>query len=82
MSFENIWLNIKLHEGETFYTVRGCECSYEFCDTYLKLKNPNRNIPKWQVKEACKISDLRVKDISNFMAPSYIVAILNDSRIR
>lgn len=81
MEFSEIWNNIKEHEKETFYTLRGCECSYEFHDTYLKLMNTNRNIPKWQIEEACKLNNPRPKDLKKFMAPSYIVAIITDKRI-
>lgn len=81
MDFSNIWSNIKNHEKETFYTLRGCECSYEFHDTYLKLLNTNRNIPKWQIEEALKIENPKPKDLKTFMASSYIVAIITDKRI-
>lgn len=82
MDFEKIWERIKHHEGETFYTIRGCECTYEVHDTYLKLLNTNRSIPKWQLAEAASKKNLTPSSIQSFMAPSYIVAILNDERIR
>lgn len=81
MSFEFIWNRIKQNEGQIFYTVTNRPCSYEFRDTYLKLLNTNRCIPKTQIEQAWLMKAKQPSEISDFMAPSYIIAIITDKRI-
>ena len=88
MDITNVWNNIIKNAGEKFYTRTGIEFTYSLIDNNTILPNNIRNsillpITKntiddvitnhWPVKS--------VSQLQSFYAPSYIYAIVNDTRI-
>jgi hypothetical protein len=82
--FEQIWANILKHEGEQFYTVTGKPCSYKISGNQIILLNTNRNIPRSNIEHALAVVNPTVSKLEsmNLQGPSYIMAIITDSRIR
>lgn len=81
---DQIWTNIINHQREQFYTVKGKACSYEISGNQIILLNTNRNIPKSNIERALSVINPTVSEFErmNLQGPSYIMAIITDSRIR
>jgi len=82
--FDRIWTNILKHEGEEFYTVTGKPCSYRISGNQIVLLNTNRNISRSNIECALDVVNPTVSKLEsmNLQGPSYIMAIITDSRIR
>ena len=76
-----VWRNLKLNEGEQFFTKTGRPFSYRIQNDYVVLLNTPRTIPKWQVEEALGIQADIVTAYEKYQGPSYLFALLHDPRI-
>lgn len=84
MSIETIWNNIKLHEGETFRTVRGIEYTYVVVEDYILINdNKKRRITRDSIETAMTIKNPSPSKIkrSGIWGPSYVYGIIADKRI-
>jgi len=80
---ESIWENIKRHEGEVFYTVSGLEFTYQVVGEKLIHTRSKVAIPKSAFEKADVLNPQKPSDLHNdVVGPSYIYAIISDSRIR
>ena len=81
---DRIWTNISNHQGEELNTVRGRTCSYKIAGNQIVLLNTNRNIPRSNIEQALAVINPTVSKLEamNLQGPSYILAIINDPRIR
>lgn len=83
VDFEVIWKRIQAHSGETFTQIRGGEFTYKAGDGYIALDRTNQNIPRSHFEEAFQLVPLPdTISVQHLRGPSYIYAILMDSRIR
>lgn len=76
-----VWRNLKLNEGEQFFTKTGRPFSYRIRNDYVVLLNTPRTIPKWQVEEALGVQADTVTAYGKYQGPSYLFALLHDLRI-
>ena len=84
MSIDVIWNNIIKHQGEQFYTTaQHNPFSYNVKGNCVILNNTNQNIPRSNFEIAIKLSNPTVSKLNalNLRGPSYIMAIISDSRI-
>ena len=80
-SIENVWANIRKHEGEIFYTVRNIAYNYVVKENYILINNDSRRrITKETLEKALKIVNPTPSKI-NMRGQSYIYGIITDSRI-
>ncbi|MBO5756054.1 MAG: hypothetical protein J6R89_08375 [Clostridia bacterium] len=80
-SIENVWANIRKHEGEIFYTVRNIAYNYVVKENYILINNdPRRRITKETLEKALKITNPTPSKI-NMRGQSYIYGIITDCRI-
>ena len=80
---ESIWENIKRHEGEIFYTVSGLEFTYQVVGENLIHTRSKVAISKSAFEKAIVLNPQKPSDLHNdVVGPSYIYAIISDSRIR
>lgn len=78
-----IWNRIKECEGQAFYQIKGGEFTYNINGNVLELSRTNRSISKNTFKEALKQVPLEnTVPLQRLQAPSYLFAILMDSRIK
>ena len=84
MNIEQVWRNVKAHEGETFFTKTGKKFTYHMTDRLVVLENTNRNIPIGNFEKAIGIANPSVVAFQkmNLQGPSYIYGIITDERIR
>ena len=88
MSFnkiEDIWSNIRKHEGEFFYTIRKVKYTYTVISDYLLINNDTRRkIKKSSIEKSLNIENPTPSKIQkeNIWGPSYICGIITDSRIK
>lgn len=85
MNPETIWNNIKLYEGETFFTVTGKSYSYVVYSDFLLVNNlKSRRITKESISKATKIEHPTPKkiELEGCWGSSYIYGILTDKRIK
>ena len=82
MNIELIWERICRHEGETFRQIKGKEFTYTVNGNSIKLSTTNYNIAKSTFEKALAFLPLEnTVPIQHLSAPSYLYAILTDSRI-
>lgn len=82
MDIEIIWKRICNHEGEIFRQIKGKEFTYSVNGNYLRLSTTNYNVSKKTFEKAIEFLPLQnTVPIQNLQAPSYLYAILMDSRI-
>lgn len=80
---EAIWARIKACEGETFRQIRGGEFTYTVAGSAVIPDRTNQNIPRAHFEEATTLLPLsNTVPVQHLRGPSYIYAILMDSRIR
>lgn len=80
---ESIWKRISENEGEVFKQKRGAEFTYEVKGNSIKLSRTNRIVSKNTFIEALKHIPLdNTVPLQHLQGPSYLFAILMDSRIR
>lgn len=82
MSNNKIWNNIIKCQGELFFTtVEKKPFSYIVKENSIVLQNTNRIIPRSNVEKALEVQSPTVSDLNNLQGPSYLLAIITDSRI-
>ena len=83
MNIKQVWKNIKAHEGETFYTVRGYEFTYQVSGNAIRVNRANQNltysnfeqtIEMWPVNGPGELSQ-------TIRGSAYVYALLADARI-
>lgn len=79
---EIIWKKIIENKGKKFMQIRGNEFTYEVKGNSIYLSRTNRSISKKTFEEALNFVPLQnTTKIQHLQAPSYLYAILMDSRI-
>ena len=84
-NIDQVWANIRRHEGETFYTITHIEYTYVVKDNYILINNDSRRkITKINFAKALKIQNPTCSKIGNagIWGPSYVYGIITDSRIK
>ncbi len=80
--FEPVWKRILAHEGETFRQVRGGEFTYTVAGQTLRLSRTNQNLSFSTLKQAYdRLPASGPGEFQDLRGPSYLYAILTDSRI-
>ncbi len=85
MNIEIVWKNIKLHEGENFYTITGISFQYIVYNDFLLIENKeSRKITKSSIAKAMMIESLTPKkiELAGCWGHSYIYGILTDKRVK
>ena len=83
VGFDTIWARIKAHQGETFRQIRGGEFKYTVTASAIIPDRTNQNIPRTHLEEAAQLLPLEnTVPVQHLRGPSYIYAVLMDSRIR
>lgn len=78
-----VWARITAHQGEVFRLVRGKEFTYRVLGNVLRPETTNRSLPKSDFARALEMVPLTGPgEIQHLQDPSYIYAVLMDSRIR
>ena len=78
-----LWARIQAHQGEIFRQILGGEFSYELVANSLVPDRTNQNIPRAYFHEALRLVPLEsTVPLQHLRGPSYIFAVLMDSRIR
>ncbi|MGD7023044.1 hypothetical protein ACQCVK_10640 [Rossellomorea vietnamensis] len=78
-----IWERIVVNEGEVFRQIRGGEFTYKVKGSTVELSRTNRSISKQTVNSALELVPLKnTVPLQMLQAPSYLFAMLMDSRIR
>jgi hypothetical protein len=84
MEFQTIWKRIINHEGETFFTKKNLPFTYKIVNNCIVPDRTNYPLAKSNFEKAAKINNLtgpgQINDIVR--GPSYVYAILTDSRIK
>lgn len=80
---DEVWSRITAHTGEKFYQIRGGEFTYEVSGGHVHPDRTKQQIPKSHFEEALGYVPLEnTIPVQHLRGPSYIYAILMDSRIR
>ena len=80
---EVIWQRIIETEGQHFRQIRGGEFTYKILGNQISLDRTNRNISKNTFAQALENVPLKnTIPLQRLQAPSYLYAILMDTRIR
>lgn len=83
VTFDTIWSRIKANEGHSFQQIRGQEFTFEVVGQSISLSSTNQNISYVHLEEASRLLPLKnTVSVQHLRGPSYIYAILMDSRIR
>jgi hypothetical protein len=83
VDFETVWARIVAHEGQLFEQIRGQRFSFVLEANSLHLSTTNQSIARAQMEMAFEMVPLlSTTQLQHLRAPSYIYAILMDSRIR
>ncbi|QGG94380.1 hypothetical protein [Actinomarinicola tropica] len=83
VSLDEVWNRVVARAGETFTQVRGGEFTYEVDSNLLHLDRTNQAISRSQLGEALELVPLKSTTVvQHLRAPSYLYAILTDTRIR
>ena len=83
VAFEEVWTRIQSHAGEVFVQIRGGEFTYFAHEGYIVPDRTNHNLPRAHFEAAFELVPLENSaSIQNLRGPSYLYAILMDSRIR
>ena len=83
VDFDIVWKRIQAHSGENFTQIRGKEFTYHAENGYIALDQTNQNISQSDFEKAFQLVPLPgTTPVQNLRGPSYIYAILMDSRIR
>ena len=85
MNIETVWNNIKLYEGETFYTKRGREYTYSVYSDFLMVNE----IKSGRITKNSLVKTLNVDDptpgkigLAGCWGNPYIYGIITDKRIK
>jgi hypothetical protein len=83
IDFEIIWRRVKACQGETFEQIRGGKFTYQLDGNVLIPDRTNQNLPRAHFEEAASLLPLEnTAPVQHLRGPSYLYAILSDSRIR
>ena len=84
MEFEKIWISIKNCAGQEFKTKTGLKFTYKIEGSAVVPDRTNYPLDKRNFEIAAQIPDLQGPGQINDLVrgPSYVYAILSDSRIR
>lgn len=78
-----VWARIIAAEGQVFTQIRGRIFIYEIISGSIVPSTTNRRLPMTDFKKAFSLVPLKnTAQIKNLQGPSYIYAIMMDSRIR
>ena len=79
----DIWDKVKLHQGETFQTVKGLEFTYEVIGETVIHTRSKANISRSNFEKAIQLNPQKPSDLHNAVAgPSYVYAIITDHRLQ
>lgn len=82
-TFDQVWQRIVELEGSEFRQVRGKVFTYKMVGNSLVPSTTNYLIPKSQIQKALERMPIDGPGaISDLIAPSYLFALLTDTRIR
>ena len=80
---DDVWLRIKTHAGEDFTLIGGANFQYEVPGGYLRPIGRVRHLSKTNFSKALdRLPLANTTSVSDLQGPSYVYAILMDSRIR
>ena len=83
VAFDDVWLRIEAHAGETFSQVRGGEFTYEVRSGAVWPDRTPRALPRSHFEQAFAHVPLdSTVPLQRLQGPSYLYAILMDRRIR
>ena len=83
VSFDAIWARIKANERNTFRQIRGQEFAYSASSAAIIPSTTNQTIPRAHFEKASSLLPLEnTVPVQHLRGPSYLFAILMDSRIR
>ena len=84
MQIETVWNKIRLHEGETFYKIRGGAYTYTVCNDFLVVNGiKGARITKNTIAKALHVINPtpRKIELAGCWGPSYVYGIITDKRI-
>ena len=82
MQIDKVWSNLQKCEGEVFHQIRGKPFTYRIKGQSLALTTTNRSIPRSQIERALeRLPVTNTMPFQDLQGPSYVFALLNDSRI-
>ena len=82
LEFDNVWTAIVRHEGQEFRQLRGQVFKNSIKGNVLFPSTTNRALPRSQFEQAFNRRPLNGPgQINDLQGPSYLFAILTDSRI-
>jgi hypothetical protein len=80
---ERVWQRIVRHSGEVFHQIRGKPFTYLARGRTITLHTTNRHISRTAIEKAlARVPFISTSAVQDLSAPSYVYAILMDSRIR
>lgn len=83
VSFDTVWRRIEAHAGAEFRQIRGGAFRYEVANSYIKPDRTNQQLPRTHFEQAFALVPLTsTAQVQHLRGPSYLYAILMDSRIR
>lgn len=83
VTFDEVWRRIGEHEGEVFHQMRGREFTYTVRGNYVRPSTVNQAISRSDFEEAFRLTPLEdTTVVRHLRGPSYLYAILMDTRIR
>jgi hypothetical protein len=81
--FENVWSAITQLQGEPFSQKMGRRFYYSVSGSVLRPTTTSRNLPRSQFERAYRRLPVSgPSDLQDLQGPSYLFAILTDSRVR
>jgi len=84
VSIDEVWQRIEIHSGETFRQIKGGEFTYAVEGGHVYVSRTPQRIPKSHFEKALDYVPLinTVPLQKKLRGPSFIYAIMMDSRIR
>lgn len=80
---DRVWTRILRHAGDEFHLVRGRPFTYQARGRTIHLDTTNRMISRTAIERALERVPLTATtDVSDLSAPSYVYALLTDTRIK
>ena len=80
---DDIWEKVKLHQGEIFHTVSGLEFTYRVRGETVIHTRSKTTLSRSDFEKAIFLAPQKPSDLHNNVAgPSYVYAIIKDSRLR
>ena len=78
-----VWRRIEALEGEEFQQLRGARFTYAITGNVLVPSRTNRQLARSQFEKALNLMPVRnTVPLQHLQGPSYLYAILVDSRVR